>query len=131
MPKPYVWAEIRDISAYVSPLESYVMAPAVVGESVQMKGCFVDIYGYAVGEGADYAWSYVAEANQVFTWHDVWAAAFSTTTLPDKVVGVRFDHDKNLCYTNKPPEGAMPPLLVVRNGPTWEAMKNRAVGRNG
>jgi len=131
MPKPYVWADIRDISAYVSPLESYVMAPTVAGESVQMQGYFVDIYGYAVGDPGDYTWSFVAPPNATFTWETVWEGNFDNSELPDNVVGVRFDHDKSLSYTNVPPNGSAPSLAVVRSGPTWEAMKNRAVGRNG
>lgn len=131
MSKPYVWAEIRDINAYVPPLDSYVMAPSVALESVAMKGYFVDIYGYAVGESNNYTWTYTASPDATFTWNDVWASSFSTTTLPDNVVGVRFDHDKSISYTNVPRGGSAPTLSVVRAGPTWEALKNRAVGRNG
>lgn len=119
-------SSVVDISASVSDMSTYYFAVTAAGSTSTWQGQFRDANGggYAVPASG------TLSADTVYTWLSLYNQLYSTTltALPDGIVGVIFDHGSNISYCNYSSAVA---IADIRKGPTWEAQKNRAVGRNG
>jgi hypothetical protein len=127
-----------DVSGHVSPMDTYQFCVTSGSGDCLINGEFINLDGYAAADpyrnnASIPAFSGALYNGTVYKWVDFYNTVQNTgsSMLPSTVVGIRFDHDMNISYICPPVTSGKLNISLVKNGATWEDIKNRVVGRSG